>query len=230
MSKLVNFTKLMRNKKDLLICIFFTLISQVFLTISFVKIFDYTEKTTHILNLYQKSTLFSILLYTLFFATLILIYLMVGTNLTYAQKYIIFTVFSFIEAFFLHIVLSVYSEELIKFAFYSTIVIFISLFLFGLFIVYLGYDLSWLGIFLFIALFVLVISSTILIFINKYTIYQKVLSIISLVIFILYIIYDTNTILLKYDNTNKYCISGALDYYLDIINIFLDILKYSSDN
>mgnify|MGYP003325965619 CR=1 FL=1 len=230
MSKLVNFTKLMRNKKDLLICIFFTLISQVFLTISFVKIFDYTEKTTHILNLYQKSTLFSILLYTLFFATLILIYLMVGTNLTYAQKYIIFTVFSFIEAFFLHIVLSVYSEELIKFAFYSTILIFISLFLFGLFIVYLGYDLSWLGIILFIALFVLVISSTILIVINKYTIYQKVLSIISLVIFILYIIYDTNTILLKYDNTNKYCISGALDYYLDIINIFLDILKYSSDN
>ena len=56
------------------------------------------------------------------------------------------------------------------------------------------------------------------------------LSIISLVIFILYIIYDTNKILLKYDNTTQFCITGALDYYLDIINIFIDMLRLSSNN
>jgi len=45
----------------------------------------------------------------------------------------------------------------------------------------------------------------------------------------LYIIYDTNKILLKYNNTNDYCIIGALDYYLDVINIFIDLLRLSGD-
>ena len=66
--------------------------------------------------------------------------------------------------------------------------------------------------------------------IGNYEIYQKAFAIISLVIFILYIIYDTNKILLKYDNTTQFCIMGALDYYLDIINIFIDMLRLSSNN
>ena len=64
---------------------------------------------------------------------------------------------------------------------------------------------------------------------GNYETYQKVFAVISLTIFMLYIIYDTNKILLKYNNTNDYCIIGALDYYLDVINIFIDLLRLSDD-
>jgi len=142
----------------------------------------------------------------------------------------VFILFSLIEAFFLHIILSNYSDETIQFAFYSTIAIFVSLFIFGLFVVYLGYDLGWLGLVLFMALFILIITQLVFMLIGNYEIYQKAFAIISLVIFILYIIYDTNKILLKYDNTTQFCIMGALDYYLDVINIFIDMLRLSSNN
>ena len=155
---------------------------------------------------------------------------MIASSLSYSQKYIVFILFSLIEAFFLHIILSNYSDETIQFAFYSTIAIFVSLFIFGLFVVYLGYDLGWLGLVLFMALFVLIITQLVFMFIGNYDTYKKVFSVISLSIFVLYIIYDTNKILLKYDNTTQFCITGALDYYLDIINIFIDMLRLSSNN
>lgn len=154
---------------------------------------------------------------------------MIKSSLSYSQKYMVFTLFSFIEAFFLHIILSIYSDETIEFAFYSTIAIFVSLFIFGLIVVYLGYDLSWLGLLLFMSLFILIITQLIFMFIGNYETYKKVFAVISLTIFVLYIIYDTNKILLKYNNTTDYCIIGALDYYLDILNIFIDLLRLSDD-
>jgi hypothetical protein len=39
---------------------------------------------------------------------------------------------------------------------------------------------------------------------------------------------DTNNILLKYKNSDNDCINGALQYYLDIINIFMN--SFSNDN
>ena len=162
----------MRNKKELLHCIFFTLVTQITITIVFIKIFNLTEYTTHILELYKTSTMFSIAVFLFFIGSLFLIYAMIVTKLSYFQKYVIFTIFSLIEAFFLHIILSVYSDDTIQFAFYSTIAIFVSLFIFGLFVVYLGYDLSWLGIILFLSLFMLIIVSLITMFVGNYTAYQ----------------------------------------------------------
>lgn len=230
MTKLNNFIKLMRNKKTLLNCIFFTLLTQIAITIGFIKVFNVTEITNRILALYKSSFSFGVLIFILFAISLFLLYVMIGTSLSYSQKYMVFILFSLIEAFFLHIILSNYSDETIQFAFYSTIAIFVSLFIFGLFVVYLGYDLGWLGLILFISLFTLIIAQLVVMLIGNYKIYQKAFAIISLVIFILYIIYDTNKILLKYDNTTQFCITGALDYYLDIINIFIDMLRLSSDS
>jgi len=229
MTKLNNFIKLMRNKSSLLKCIFFTLITQIALTMGFIKLLNMTETTNEIINRYQNSFSMSILLFLLLIISIVLLYIMIKSSLSYSQKYMVFTLFSFIEAFFLHIILSTYSDETIKFAFYSTIAIFISLFIFGLVVVYLGYDLSWLGLVLFMSLFILIIAQLIFMFMGNYETYQKVFAVISLTIFMLYIIYDTNKILLKYNNTNDYCIIGALDYYLDVINIFIDLLKLSGE-
>lgn len=230
MTKLNNFVKLMRKKKELLNCIFFTLLTQIVITIGFIKVFDSTKITDGILSLYRTSFSFGLTIFLLFIVSVFLIYIMINSSLSYSQKYMVFIVFSLIEAFFLHIIMSNYSAETIQFAFYSTITVFISLFIFGLFVVYLGYDLSWLGLLLFIALFTLIIVQLSVILIGNYEIYQKGFAIVGLIIFVLYIIYDTNKILLKYDNTTQFCITGALDYYLDVINIFIDILRLSSDS
>jgi uncharacterized protein len=230
MTKLNNFVKLMRNKKALLNCIFFTLLTQIAITIGFIKAFNVTKITDNILTEYNSSFSFGILIFLLFIISLVLLYIMITSSLSYSQKYMVFILFSLIEAFFLHIILSNYSDETTQFAFYSTIAIFVSLFIFGLFVVYLGYDLGWLGLVLFMALFILIITQLVFMLIGNYEIYQKAFAIISLVIFILYIIYDTNKILLKYDNTTQFCIMGALDYYLDVINIFIDMLRLSSNN
>ena len=219
----------MRNKSSLLKCIFFTLITQVAITMGFIKLLNITETTDEIINRYQNSFSMSILLFLLLIISIVLLYIMIKSSLSYSQKYMVFTLFSFIEAFFLHIILSTYSDETIEFAFYSTIAIFISLFIFGLIVVYLGYDLGWLGLVLFFSLFILIIAQLIFMFMGNYETYQKVFAVISLTIFMLYIIYDTNKILLKYNNTNDYCIIGALDYYLDVINIFIDLLKLSGE-
>ena len=219
----------MRNKSSLLKCIFFTLITQITLTMGFIKLLNMTETTNEIINRYQNSFSMSILLFLLLIISIVLLYIMIKSSLSYSQKYMVFTLFSLIEAFFLHIILSTYSDETIEFAFYSTIAIFISLFIFGLVVVYLGYDLGWLGLILFMSLFILIITQLIFMFMGNYETYQKVFAVISLTIFMLYIIYDTNKILLKYNNTNDYCIIGALDYYLDVINIFIDLLRLSDD-
>jgi len=229
MTKLNDFVKLMRNKSGLLNCIFFTLITQIALTMGFIKILNITDITSTIISRYKSSMGMSVILFILFIISLFLIYIMIKSSLSYSQKYMVFTLFSFIEAFFLHIILSIYSDETIEFAFYSTIAIFVSLFIFGLIVVYLGYDLSWLGLLLFMSLFILIITQLIFMFIGNYETYKKVFAVISLTIFVLYIIYDTNKILLKYNNTTDYCIIGALDYYLDILNIFIDLLRLSDD-
>ena len=85
------------------------------------------------------------------------------------------------------------------------------------------------GILLFLSLLILIIIQLISICFKDLQIYNKFLAVSSLIIFMLYIIYDTNNILLKYKNNNDFCIIGTLDYYLDIINIFINLLRYSSD-
>ena len=175
---------------------------------------------THLKDI-LNSKIYILILFLFFIIGLILIFILISSNLTYFQKYIVFILFSLIEAFFIYLILSRFNNEIIKFAFYSTILIFISLFIIGLIIVYFGYDLGWMGILLFLSLLILIIIQLISICFKDLQIYNKFLAVSSLIIFMLYIIYDTNNILLKYKNNNDFCIIGTLDYYLDIINILL---------
>ena len=101
MTKLNNFVKLMRNKKALLNCIFFTLLTQIAITIGFIKAFNVTKITDNILTEYNSSFSFGILIFLLFIISLVLLYIMITSSLSYSQKYMVFILFSLIEAFFL---------------------------------------------------------------------------------------------------------------------------------
>ena len=126
-----------------------------------------------------------------------------------------------LEGFFLGFVTKYISKEIIYSALSSTLAIFSTFLVIGFMVVYFGYDLSWLGVFLFIALLGIIIYQIVLFFLPPSQTQMRFVVTFVLILFSIFILYDTNNILLKYKNNDVDCIRGALDYYLDIINIFV---------
>jgi FtsH-binding integral membrane protein len=80
---------------------------------------------------------------------------------------------------------------------------------------------------LFFALLALIIISIVQYFIVQSSLLKKLLVIATLIIFSIYIVYDTNTILQR-DYSGDF-ISASLNYYLDLINIFTALLGEGGD-
>lgn len=94
-------------------------------------------------------------------------------------------------------------------------------------------DLSKLGVYLFIGLFAIIICGIINLFLNNST-FDMVVSCISIAIFVGYIAYDVQQIL-KMQEFNmlpeeNLAIYGALELYLDFINLFLRLLQLFGNN
>lgn len=87
-------------------------------------------------------------------------------------------------------------------------------------------NLDSIGQFLFIGLIAVVIASIVNIFIGS-TVFQMVVSAISIIIFLGLTAYDTQKIreLVSVDNDGKTEILGALSLYLDFINLFISLLQ-----
>ena len=100
------------------------------------------------------------------------------------------------------------------------------MFIFGILSVYYNFDLLGLGSILFFALLILILSNVIFLLCGVSSTAYKVYIYIGLVIFSLYIVFDTYLILKKYETD---FVSGALSYYLDIINIFTKLV-YINNN
>lgn len=94
-------------------------------------------------------------------------------------------------------------------------------------------DLSKIGTYLMMALLAVIICLIINIFTNSST-FDLVLSIITILIFIGFTAYDVQKILrLSEESTieeDNLAIYGALELYLDFINIFLELLKFFGNN
>ena len=83
------------------------------------------------------------------------------------------------------------------------------------------------GLFLLIGLIAMIIVLIVSHFMNNYSNYHKIISGILLFLFSLYLIYDTTNILIR-DFYKGDFISASLDEYLDIINIFVNLLNFSN--
>ena len=223
-NKLKNFSNLLRQKKDLMGCIFLTLIFQLVISVVTMKY----DQEKNLLGNFMKTNKYlpQIGLFICFFAIFYGIY----KTQSFLIKQLLFGLLSIIMGFILSSIIHIINDpKLVESAAISTLINFGLMFLLGLVIVYFGYDLSWLGILLFIGLFVLIVIRVIGMFSPQSDETHKMVAYASVVIFSLYILYDTNTILLKYQNKSKSdCIMGAIDYYLDIINLFEDYLLIGS--
>jgi FtsH-binding integral membrane protein len=211
-----NLSTLLKKKSKLFQCIFITLLFQLFITYSTIEIND----KINIID-YNNTILFILLILGLIIVTIIIQF-----TQSFILKQILFGFFSIIVGLLLSYTFnSIENKDIIKKSLISTLINFLIIFIFGLIIGLYGIDISWLGIILLIVLLIIITLSIFNIF-NKNkdkNEFNKYISISIIIIFSLYIIYDTNNILLKYDD-NK-CVDAALDYYLDIWNIFTSYLN-----
>ena len=137
-------------------------------------------------------------------------------------KFILFSVFSYIWGILLaSFKLKINDNDLINMSMLGTIGIFAVMFLIGVFLLVTGIQLGLkTGFILLVSLSILIIAQIFNLFYRS-TILVKILAAIGIVIFSGYIIYDTNVILQR--NYYGDFITASLDYYLDVLNIFVKL-------
>ena len=137
---------------------------------------------------------------------------------------ILFCLYSFLTGLTFSSIFVVYQVTSIVYVFGITALIFLIFALIGYFT---KIDLTKLGVYLFMMLLGIIICSLINIFVGSET-FDLVLTIICLIVFIAYIAYDIQIIkrnLYMIPEEDNLAIYGALQLYLDFINIFLRLLR-----
>jgi FtsH-binding integral membrane protein len=152
-----------------------------------------------------------------FIGSLILLFVIAGTNLPYWVKLILFVGFSYLIGKNYTIYKKKYGEEVIRNSILGAMGVFAIMFIVGGLLPILGEKV---GIVLFFALLSLLMARITAMFTDKTDKYKKVLSGIGIIIFALYVAYDTNNILKRANYYQGDFVTASMDYYLDIINLF----------
>lgn len=211
--------KLITTKKEFFIMIFANLIVQLGIT------YYVMEKINIDQNNKNTSSLYRILAFVLI---LLLIVSLVLLPMPSWLKFIVFSVTSALWGYIFSNLRQIVGEETIKMAMTGAISIFALMFAFGLGLIITGINLGFkFGFLLFELLTILIIVRIVQIFIPTTSLFKKIISVFSLLLFSVFIIYDTNSILQR--NYNGDFIRASMDYYLDIINIFTNLTSFGRD-
>lgn len=161
-------------------------------------------------------------------ATIVIILILALVTMPSWMKFILFSLFS--AAFGILLAYRKYGLDsgVIRSALVGTASIFVTMFVFGVALIMSGIKLGFMtALILFFALLALIIISIVQYFIVQSSLLKKLIVIATLIIFSIYIVYDTNSILQR-DYSGDF-ISASLNYYLDLINIFTALLGEGSD-
>jgi FtsH-binding integral membrane protein len=215
-----NLTSLLFEKRDLLVKTFANLIVQLGIT------YYAMEKFSEEKDKDKKSKNLTILVIIYLFAFVIILgFIPMPTWL----KLILFCGFSYGAGYLLSSLKIVAGEEVINTAILGTMSIFGIMFALGLFMLLSGIKLGFrTGLILFYSLLFLILARLFNYFTAQSSEFAKGLTIFGLLLFSVYVIYDTNTILQK--NYYGDFITASIDYYLDIINIFTKLVNLNNHN
>lgn len=207
-----NFSSLLNDKKQFLIMILANLITQLGIT------YYVMTKTKVTKEDYKFSKQFVLII-----ISFIIIYILAVIPIPSWLKFILFSLFSYIQGILLaSFKLTINDDNLINMAMLGSIGFFVVLFLIGTFLLATGIKLGLkTGFILLVSLIILIIFQIFSLF-QRSALLTKTLSAIGIIIFSCYIIYDTNVILQR-DYYGDF-ITASMDYYLDIINIFLKLV------
>jgi len=204
------------SKKEFFILIFANLIAQLGITYYIMQKTPAADKN-------------AINFWILFGVQIILIFVLVLVPMPSWMKFLVFSVFSYTFGLSLARLKTKYDPAMIQAAIMGTIGIFGAMMAFGAFLIMSGIKLTYhFGLALLYALLLLIIVRIVFMFIPSSSGTKRYLTIFSLLLFSVYIIYDTNSILQR--NYFGDFITASLDYYLDIINIFVNLLSYNNSN
>jgi FtsH-binding integral membrane protein len=217
-NNLTQLFKLIYEKKSFFALILITLVIQLYITYYVSENFD-IEKD-------EDTKTFNPKLIAAYITAFILILILALITMPPELKFILFSLFSCAFGIILGYRKSLYDPNTIKTAYIGTISIFVSMFTFGVALIASNIRLGYMfGLTMFFALLFLLIISIVQFFIIQSSFLYKILVICSLMLFSVYIVYDTN-IILQRDYGGDF-ISASLAYYLDIINIFSNLLSVS---
>jgi len=213
-TKTANIIKLILAKKEFLVLVFSNLIAQLGIT--------YYVMNKSLITVNKKNYLLMVILEFAIIFSLMLV------PMNPFIKFLLFSLFSFIFGIILSGIKNKYSSQMINLAIQSTLSIFAVMLAGGVALIFGGINLGYkFGLLLLISLLLLIIARLVLIWGLNMTNMNKTLSFIGILIFAAYILYDTNIILQR--NYDGDFITASLDYYLDIINLFLNILRNKDD-
>ena len=210
--KVPSLTSLFKEKKQFLIYVFANLIVQ--LGITYYVMTNYVEKRqiSHLL---------------LFLSQLFIIFILAFVPMPAWLKFLLFSVFSATFGIMLASLKNTVDPAILKTALVGTLGIFGGMFFTGLGLLLSGVELTGrFGLGLLAALLILIVVSIVFMFMGTYSSAVKGLSVVGLLLFSLFVVYDTNTILQR--NYYGDFITASLDYYLDIINIFLNLVNFEN--
>ena len=144
------------------------------------------------------------------------------------MKFILFTIFSYTFGLSLTRYKEIVDERVIEIAIKGTLSLFALMMGSGIALMIGGINLGpRFGAFLFWSLLLLIVLRIIFIFGNALSMTQKGLSGAAIILFSMFIVYDTQQILSR--NYAGDFISASMDYYLDIINLFTSLLGYDDN-
>ena len=206
--------RLMSEKKQFLLLTFANLIIQ--LGITYYVMEKYTVSFT------------SAQMILIFISLVIIILLIIFFPMHSFMKFILFAIFSIIFGLILSSKMKQLGKDIINFAIIGTIGIYGTMFLMGLFLLFSGIQLSLqFGLMLFYIILLLILFEIMTYFLGTFSVWQKSFSMIGLILFSIYILYDTNHILKR--NYYGDFITASMDYYLDILNVFLSLVNVSTN-
>ena len=200
--------KLIFSKKEFLILIFANLIAQLGITY----------------YVMQKTTNPNISFWPLFAAQFIMIIILALVPMPPIVKFLVFCVFSYTFGLMMSQLKYRYDPHIIEIAIQGALSIFGLMLASGIVLVGFGLHLGYqVGAFLFWALLALIIARLVLVLGQGLSGAKKALSYVGLSLFSLFVVYDTNQILSR--DYNGDFITASLYYYLDILNLFSNMLN-----
>lgn len=219
MNKQVNFSKLLKNKETFLLSTYSLLVIELVISMAIV----YAMRDSPMFN---KITRQSILIY--FALTFGLILILSFVPMPSWLKICVFTIFAVVMGGFLHSTSILIPREVIDNALFGTISVFVIMTCFAFILAALGVDLSFMMIIMLAAIIGLLIASIIVYFFaKKSNKVHKIMLIVGLIIFSIYVIVYTNVILQPKYNFNY--VDAAIDLYVSFISIFTRILALESE-
>jgi FtsH-binding integral membrane protein len=139
-------------------------------------------------------------------------------------KVLVFVAFSYVWGLLLTSIKTKHNENQIRIAIQGALSVFAAMLAVGLGLLITGIQLGYqFGLFLFCALLLLIIARLVTLFSGTLSTMRLGLSIFGIILFALYVMYDTNVIFRR-DYGGDF-ITASMDYYLDILNLFTNLLK-----